>query len=257
MIFVMDVGNTNIKSGLFEGKKLINSWRIDTDMKKTSDEYGVLISSFFNYLGISKTNVDGVIISSVIPSINYTLEHMFEIYFKKQPMFVGPGIKTGMNIRYDNPKDLGSDRIVNAIAAFEYYGGPCIVIDFGTATTFGVISENGEFCGGCICPGVKISAEALTSSAAKLPKVELEKPDKLICHNTVAGMQAGIVYGYVGLVDYIVAKLLMEIGDPKAKVIATGGMAQLIASESTIIKEINSLLTLQGLRIVYERNIAG
>ena len=253
MVFVLDVGNSNIKCGLFEGERLMSSWRMTTDMERTADEYGISILSFFRHIGCAADEVEGIIISSVIPSINYTLQHMCAIYFAKKAMIVGPGMKTGLNILYDNPRELGADRIVSAIAAHALYGGPCIVVDFGTATTFGAVSGNGDFMGGAICPGLKISAEALTVSAARLPRVELLRPDAVIAKNTIAGMQAGIIYGYVGQVDYIIRRMKKEMdGDPR--VIATGGMAKLIAQESDEVGVVNSLLTLTGLNILYRRN---
>lgn len=253
MVFVLDVGNSNIKCGLFEDGKLLNSWRIATDMDRTADEYGIQVMSFLNHGRHSADDVEGIVISSVIPSINYTLQHMCSIYFKKKAMFVSPGIKTGINIKYDNPKELGADRIVSAIAAYTLYKGPCIIVDFGTATTFGVVSEDGDFLGGVICPGLKIAAHALTESAAKLPRVELIKPESVIATSTISGMQAGIIYGYVGQVDYIVRKLKSELGG-SPKVIATGGLARLVAQETPAIDEVNSLLTLIGLDIVYKKN---
>ncbi len=253
MVFVLDVGNSNIKCGLFEGEKLISSWRMTTDTERTADEYGISILSFFNRLKRGADEVEGIIIASVIPSINFTLQHMCAIYFEKKAMIVGPGIKTGLNILYDNPRELGADRIVSAIAAYALYGGPCIVVDFGTATTFGAISESGDFLGGSICPGLKISAEALTSSAARLPRVELLCPETAIAKNTVAGMQAGIILGYVGQVDYIIRRMKQEMsGSPK--VVATGGMAKLISKESGEIELVNALLTMTGLNILYRRN---
>ena len=254
MIFVLDAGNSNIKCGLFRDGKLINSWRMSTDLDRTADEYGIQVMAFLNHGHHKAQDVEGVIIASVIPSLNYTLQHMCSIYFKKTAMFVGPGIKTGINIKYDNPKELGADRIVTAIAAYTLYGGPCIIVDFGTATTFGVVSEDGDFLGGAICPGLRISTDALTKSAAKLPKVELIKPESVIGTNTVTGMQAGIIHGYVGQVDYIVRKLKSETGGGP-KVIATGGLARLIAQETEVIDEVNSVLTLIGLDIVYRRNV--
>ena len=253
MVFVLDVGNSNIKCGLFDGDRLVNSWRMATKLERTADEYGIRIIAFFNHVGHSPKEVDGILISSVIPSINYTLQHMCATYFDKKAAVVGPGMKTGINILYDNPKELGADRIVGAIAAYTLYGGPCIIIDFGTATTFGAVSKDGDFLGGAICPGLKISAEALSSGAAKLPRVELIKPDTVIARNTVAGMQSGIIYGYVGQVDYIIRKMKKEMGG-NPKVIATGGLARLIAQETEEIDEVNSLLTLIGLNIVYHKN---
>jgi type III pantothenate kinase len=254
MVFVLDVGNSNIKCGLFEGDKLLSSWRMTTDTERTADEYGISIIAFFRHLGHSAEEVEGIIIASVIPSINFTLQHMCAIYFAKKAMVVGPGIKTGLNILYDNPRELGADRIVSAIAAYALYSGPCIIVDFGTATTFGAISGSGDFLGGAICPGLKISAEALTSSAARLPHVELVCPEAAIAKNTIAGMQAGIIFGYVGQVDYIISRMKKEMGgDPK--VVATGGMAKLISKESGEIAVVNSLLTLIGLNILYRRNV--
>ncbi|RKD33867.1 type III pantothenate kinase [Thermohalobacter berrensis] len=254
MILVFDVGNTNIVFGVYKGKKLINFWRMSTDKNKTSDEYGMIINQLFKYYGLKLSDIDAVVISSVVPPLMYTLQATVIKYFNKKPLIVGPGIKTGMNIRYDNPKELGADRIVNAIAAYEKYGGPSIVIDFGTATTFCAISEKGSYLGGCISPGIKISSEALFQRTAKLPKIELKKPEKVIGKNTINSMQSGIVYGYVGLVDYIVERMKEEMGGEIKNVIATGGLSTLIASESNTITKIDKLLTLDGLRIIYERN---
>ncbi len=253
MIFVMDVGNSNIKCGLFEGGELKNSWRMATNLERTSDEYGIRITAFFAHVGHDVCDIERIVISSVIPSINYTLQHMCNIYFGMKPLFVEPGIKTGINIKYDDPKELGADRIVGAIAAYHLYGGPCLIVDFGTATTFGAVSKNGDFLGGSICPGIKISAEALTLNAARLPRIELVKPKSVIGKSTVEGMQAGIIYGYVGQVDYIIQRFKKELGEP-VKVIATGGMSNIVAQESKEIDEINNLLTLIGLSRVYEMN---
>jgi len=254
MVLVMDVGNTNIKFGLFSESELVCSWRVATDLERTADELGVLTLSFFDSFKQPVEQVEGVIIASVIPSINYTLEHMCRYYFKHEPMFVDPGIRTGMNIRYENPRELGADRIVNAIAAFELYGGPCITIDFGTATTFSVVSERGDFLGGAICPGLKISSEALVRSAAKLPRVELIRPEKVIGRSMVSCMQSGILYGYVGQVEYLVKKMKRELAGKDVRVVATGGLARLIAAETDVIEEINPIMSLLGLHIVYQRN---
>lgn len=254
MLLAFDVGNTNIVLGAYEGQELLTSWRFATDKAKSSDEYGMLINQLFQYEGLSLKDVDDVIISSVVPPIMYTLQHTALKYCNKEAIVIGPGIKTGMNIKYDNPKQVGADRIVNAVAGYEKYGGPLIIVDFGTATTFCAISQTGDYLGGTIAPGIKISSEALFQHAAKLPRVELVKPGKVICKNTVSSMQSGMVYGYVGLVDYIVRRMKNELKDPNTKVIATGGLASLITSESEMIDEIDKLLTLEGLRIIYERN---
>ena len=254
MILVMDVGNTNIVLGVYDDKRLLFHWRMGTDKEKTSDEFGMFIVNLFNHEKLDIGMIDAVIIASVVPPIMYSLEHAIRKYFKMEPIIVGPGIKTGINIKYENPREVGADRIVNAVAAIEIYGGPLIIVDFGTATTFCAISSKGEYLGGVICPGIKISAEALFQKAAKLPRIELSKPDAVIGRNTVSSMQSGIVYGYVGKVDFIVKRMKKEMKEDNIKVIATGGLARLIASESDTINEINGLITLEGLRILYERN---
>ena len=253
MILTLDIGNTNIKAGVFNGPELVDYWRISTDRTKSSDEYGILLLNLFAHSKIDPA-VDGIIMSSVVPTINFTIEHMCSNYFNQTPMQVVPGIKTGINLKYENPRELGSDRIVNAVAAYELYGGPCIFIDFGTATTFGVVSERGEFLGGAICPGIKLASEALTERTSRLPKIELVKPESVIGRTTVSNMQSGLVYGFIGQVTYLIDCMKRELGAPDAKVIATGGMSRLIASGTDAIDEIDGLLTLKGLRIIYERN---
>ncbi|SHF12788.1 type III pantothenate kinase [Caldanaerobius fijiensis DSM 17918] len=255
MLLAFDIGNTNIVFGVYDGKKLLQSWRISTDRGKTSDEFGILIKSLFADKGLSVNDVDAVIISSVVPPIMHTFEAAIIKYIHKTPMIVGPGIKTGLNIKYYNPREVGADRIVNAVAAYELYGGPVIIVDFGTATTFCAVTERCEYLGGAIAPGILISAEALFQRAAKLPRVELVKPDHVIGKSTVEAMQAGLVYGYVGLVDSIVERMKRELdGSKEPFVVATGGLARMVAEESKTINEVNSLLTLEGLRLIYERN---
>lgn len=254
MLLVYDVGNTNIVLGVYEGKKLVHSFRIATDRSKTSDEFGILINQLFEYNNLSLKGIEAAIISSVVPPIMHTLESMTIKYCNVKPLIVGPGIKTGINIKYDNPKEVGADRIVNAVAAYEIYGGPVIVIDFGTATTFCAISKDCEYLGGAIAPGLIISADALFQRTAKLPKIELLKPRSVICKNTVSSMQSGIIYGHVGMVDYIVKRMKEEFA-PDAFVVATGGLAKLVAKESNMINTVNDMLTLEGLRIIYERNL--
>jgi len=256
MLLAIDVGNTNIVLGIFKGKRLLYDWRIATDKNKTSDEYGLLFEQIFRYNSMSSDDVDDVIISSVVPTLMHTLSAMSVKYFNKEPFVVGPGIRTGMNIKYENPRELGADRIVNAVAAYEKYGGPLIIVDFGTAITFCAISKEGDYLGGVIAPGIKISSEALFLQTAKLPKVELVKPKNVIGKNTVNSIQSGLVNGYIGLVDYIIEKMIEEMKDEGEvkNVIGTGGFATLIGSESKYINKIDKMLTLEGLRIIYERN---
>lgn len=254
MILVMDVGNTNIVLGAYDGKKLLNHWRMGTNREKTADEYGMFMMSLFSNDKIDTDNIEAVIIASVVPPIMYTLEHAIRKYLKRDPILVGPGIKTGINIKYENPREVGADRIVNAVAAIEIYGGPVIVVDFGTATTFCAINSKSDYLGGVICPGIKVSLEALFQKAAKLPRIDLVKPETVIGRTTIGNMQSGIIYGYTGQVDYIVKRMKKEIKEENIKVIATGGLARLIASETETIDEVNGHLTLEGLRIIYEKN---
>lgn len=257
MILVLDVGNTNIVIGVYDKKDLITEWRLSTDMFRTADEYGIQFLNLFSLSKIEISSVEGVIISSVVPNIMYSLEHMIRKYFEIEPIVVGPGVKTGINIKYDNPREVGADRIVNAVAAHEIYNKSLIIIDFGTATTFCAVRKNGDYLGGAICPGIKISSDALFQKAAKLPRVELLKPSEIICKNTVTSMQAGIVYGYIGEVDYIVDKMkkeMISLGEQDTLVVATGGLAKLISEESKNVDIVNPFLTLEGLRIIYEKN---
>ena len=255
MLLVFDVGNTNMVLGVYEGTELKKHWRINTDKEKTSDEYGILISNLFQYDKVDMNSITDVIISSVVPNVMHSLENFCIKYCNKKPLIVGPGIKTGLNIKYDNPKQVGADRIVNAVAAIEKYKSPMIIIDFGTATTFCAISEKGDYLGGTIAPGIKISSEALFQRASKLPRVELAKPGTAICKNTVSAMQSGIIYGYVGLVDNIISMMKSELGGDDIKVIATGGLSVLIASETDSIDYVDKFLTLEGLRLIYDKNI--
>ncbi|MDP4099199.1 type III pantothenate kinase [Paenibacillus sp. P96] len=253
MILVVDVGNTNIVLGVYRGRELLHHYRISTSRQSTEDEYGVLIYNLFHMKGISVHQIEGVIISSVVPPLVRVLEQMCAKYIGKKPILVGPGIKTGLNLRYENPREVGADRIVNAVAAVDQFKGPLVVVDFGTATTFDCIDGQSNYLGGVIVPGIGISTEALYQRASKLPRIELEKPKKVIGRNTVHAMQAGIIFGYAGQVDGIVERIKQEMG-AELKVIATGGLAELIAGETKSIQEICPLLTLEGLRIIYERN---
>ena len=254
MILTLDIGNTNIKTALFEGMEMRQYWRISTDRQRSSDELGLLLMNLLQYNRIDRGQIDGIMMSSVVPQINFTVEHMCRNYFGIEPMKIEPGVRTGINIKYENPRELGSDRIANAVAAYELYGGPCITIDFGTATSFGVISKKGEFLGGAICPGLKLAAEALTERAAKLPRFELTKPESVIGRSTVTNMQAGIVYGYIGQVNYLIERMKKELNAPHAKVIATGGLAVLVAEESNVIDVMDGLLTLKGLCLIHAKN---
>ncbi len=253
MIFVLDVGNTNAVLGVFEDGKLRQHWRMETDRHKTEDEYGMLVKQLLEHEGLSFQDVKGIIVSSVVPPIMFALERMCEKYFKIKPLVVGPGIKTGLNIKYENPREVGADRIVNAVAGIQLYGSPLIIVDFGTATTYCYINENKHYMGGVITPGIMISAEALYSRAAKLPRIEITKPSSVVGKNTVSAMQSGILYGYVGQVEGIV-KRMKEEAKQEPKVIATGGLAKLIAEESNVIDIVDPFLTLKGLHMLYERN---
>ena len=255
MLLVIDIGNSNIVMGTYVGKNLMKHWRISTDSQKTGDEYGMLINDLFRYQGVKISDVRDIIISTVVPPLVVPFVKMCERYFKVKPLVVGPGIKTGIKLNYENPRAIGADRIVNAVGAFEQYGGPLIVIDIGTATTFDVVSDTGDFLGGVIAPGIVASSESLFTSTAKLPRIELIPPKSVIGHNTIACMQSGIIYGYVGQIDAIVGRIRDEMGsDWHAKVIATGGLAKMIQRESKTIDKIDHFLTLSGLRVLYERN---
>ncbi len=259
MLVAFDVGNTNIVIGVYENRRLLRSWRMETNQRKSADEYGMLLNQLFSYDGLDIRGVNDVIISTVVPSMIYTLQHLSQKYFNRQAIVVGPGIKTGLIVKYDNPKQLGSDRIVTAVAALDQYEGHLIIIDFGTATTICAVTANSEFLGGVIAPGIKISSDALFEKTAKLPRVEIESPGRTICRNTTDGIKAGLVYGNVGMVEYIVARMKKELeaytGDGlPISVIATGGMASLMDSETDCIDHVDKLLTLTGLERIYEKN---
>jgi type III pantothenate kinase len=259
MLLTLDVGNTNTVLGLyrFASDELITHWRVSTLRTQTADEYGVLFLNLFAMRKVEAGEVSAIIISSVVPPLESTLRQVCERYFNLKPMFVEPGIKTGMPILVDNPTEVGADRLVNSVAAFAKYGGPCVVVDFGTATTFDLVSVKGEYMGGAIAPGLAISAEALFARAARLSRVDVKKPAKVVGTNTVAAVQSGLYYGYIGLVDGILERILNETrlpDSPAPKIIATGGLAHLIVDDSRFIETVDDMLTLDGLRLIYERN---
>lgn len=254
MIFVMDAGNSNIILGVYEKEKLVYHWRMETDARKTEDEYAMQVKAFFTHEGISFEHITGIIISSVVPPIMFALEAMCLKYFHTKPLIVGPGVKTGLNIKYENPREVGADRIVNATAALAEYGGqPLIIVDFGTAITYCYLNEKGDYMGGAIAPGISISTEALYTKASKLPRIEITRPNHVVGKNTVSAMQAGIFYGFIGQVEGIVSRIKAQSKE-EPLVIATGGLANLIAGETQMIDVVDAFLTLKGLHIIYKRN---
>ena len=254
MLLVIDIGNTNIKIGVFDGDKLVHSFRLSTVQVRTGDEYGLDILSQLSSKNINISGITGAVMSSVKPGLNYTFEHACDYYIGVRPIIVGSGIKTGLNIKYDNPREVGADRIVNSVAAYYTYGGPCITIDCGTATTFNVISEKGEFLGGAIGHGLKSAAEALATSAELLPNIEFTMPRKVVCKTTISNMQSGLMQGYIGMVERIVRLMKEETGYGDAKVIATGGLSEIIKKNSNIIDIFDRTLNLRGLNIIYKLN---
>ena len=259
MLLAFDVGNTNIVLGVYRGRDLVQYWRMETNHTRSADEYGMFIRQLFDNEGLSMSDINDVIIATVVPSISYTLQHLSQKYFGCRAIIVGPGIRTGLVVKYDNPKTLGADRIVNSVAAAEKYPAPLIVIDYGTATTFCAISDKKEYLGGVIVPGIKISSDALFERTARLPKVEIDTPEHVICRNTVECIQSGVVYGNMGMTEYIVQRMKKEICDyigeeKKVTVVATGGLSTLMSSGISCIDHVDKLLTLTGLQIIYEKN---
>lgn len=254
MVLVIDAGNTNITFGVYDKKKLVTTFRLMSKTQRTSDEYGVLITELLAKNRVNTTDIDGAIIASVVPNIMHSLTGGIKRYITQKLIIVGAGIKTGIKIVTENPREIGPDRIVDAVAAYELYGGPVLVLDFGTATTYDLVDENGCFCAGITAPGIKISAKALWEDAAKLPEIEIKKPASILAQETISSMQAGLVYGQIGQTEYIIKTVKKETGYDNLKVVATGGLGRIIACETDMIQEYSSALTLEGLRIIYEKN---
>ena len=255
MVLVVDVGNTNITCGVYEKDTLKTTFRITTKIPRTSDEYGVLLKDMLKYNEISTDEIEGVIIASVVPNVMHALVGAINRYVGKNPLIVGPGIKTGIMITSDNPKEIGPDRIVDAVAAYVKYGGPVLVLDFGTATTYDLVTEDGKFPVGITAPGIRISAKALWEDTAKLPEIEIKKPKSILATETISSMQAGLVYGQIGQTEYIIKKVKEETGYENLKVVATGGLGRIIANETDTIDVYDSFLTLDGLKIIYDKNV--
>jgi type III pantothenate kinase len=254
MLLAIDLGNTNIKYGVFDGDKMVASFRVSSRISRTADEYGSVLVGLLADRGIKKSDITGIIFSSVIPALNYTICHMCEFFFEISPLVIGPGVKTGLNVKAENPREVGADIIVNSVSAYNKYGGPIVVIDFGTATTFDVISEKGELIGVVIAPGIKTSLEGLATKTAQLPMVELDAPKTCIGKNTKHCMQSGIIFGFAGLVENILKKIKKEMNLDEITVVATGGLGEIIAKEVKMISKVDRTLTLDGLKIIYELN---
>lgn len=254
MLLTVDVGNTNITFGVFNGENLECTFRMTSKLPRTSDEYGFSMVELLRQFDVSPSQIEGAIVASVVPNIMHSLVGGIEKYIKRKPLIVGPGLKTGIKIITENPKEIGPDRIVDAVAAFEIYGGPILVLDFGTATTYDLVNEKGEFIAGITAPGIRISAAALWEGTAKLPEIEIKKPESILAGNTITSMQAGLVYGQIGQTEYIVNQVKKESGYDNLRVVATGGLGSLIANETDCIEEYNRTLTLHGLRFIYEKN---
>ncbi len=253
MLLCIDIGNTNIVLGLYREEKLAAHWRIATDHQRLADEYAVLMMGLFSHRGYGVGDVDGIAIASVVPPLTGTFVSLSRAYFDRAPLVLDTGVRTGVRVRYDNPRDVGADRVANAVAAHQLYGGPVCVVDFGTATTFDAISVEGDYVGGAIAPGIVIAMEALFARTAKLPRIDLTRPPKAIGSNTVQAIQSGVLFGYVGLVEGMVARFRQELG-PDMKVIATGGLGEIIAQETDVIQFVDPWITLNGLRLIYEMN---